>query len=336
MQTNINNNEKEKNHKLCMYLLFLPVFFFCAYLMMWKRSQNDGYKKMGIFYGVSSLATFVAIALGLIWVQIFVYALITHVIVWMLCTIHTLNCRQQYQQLAQWEAEDKKREALAEDTSFRLRNSAWTIWNYIPLMGGFSTMLLGRMLDNKKLIWAGALSTLAVAAFAFYLVMIGGVTGPVLFAISAVLVYCSLCAHPLLAYFFYEDYMDAAARGFNELIADFPQLEDKKWRFTNSLWQVLTLIPSFGSMGLFWVGITREDKATIWKACGTLLLEMACLAIPTILLGNAALLEAMPIMKGIADGISALGIFVYALVVFTGATIRTEMLCIRAEQEMDF
>lgn len=335
MRPNQMNVKKEKKHTNCMFLLLLPVFFFTADLIMGKRGKNSGYTKLGIYYGISSLVTFIISALGLVW-PVLLYGLISHLIVWVLCTFHTLNCRQQYQQYAQWAEEDQKRSALTAKSSFRLRNSCWTFWDYIPLMGGFATYFIGAKMDNKKLQWFGALSTLVVAGLFFYLTMLEQVTSSLLIAISIVIAYCSICIHPLIAFYYFEDYLDVAAARWEEDIREYPQLENRSWRLSNSLWQILTLIPSFGALGHFWAGITRENGRVLTFACVLCILEVGCLAVPSVIMGNEALLQAQPVMEGVAAGINALGIFVYALVVFTGGLIRQDMLCIRAEQEMRF
>ena len=327
------NNVKKQNN--CMFLLLIPVFFFSAYLVMGKRGKHSNYTKLGIFYGISSLVTFIISALGLAW-PVLLYGLISHAIVWVLCTIHTLGCRQQYPQYAQWAQEDQNRSALTAQPSFRLRNSFWTFWDYIPLMGGFATYFMGAKMGNKKLQWFGALSTLVVAGLFFYLTMLEQVTSSVLIAISIVIAYCSICIHPLIAVYYFEDYLDVAAAQWEEDVQEYPQMENRSWRISNSFWQILTCIPSFGSLGLFWAGITRENGWVLLRACVLCLLEVGCLAVPSVIMGNEALLQAQPVMEGVAAGINALGIFVYALVVFTGALIRQDMLRIRAEQEMRF
>lgn len=329
------DKKSKKKHTKCMFLLLIPVFFFSADLVMGKRGKNSGYTKLGIFYGISSLITFIISALGLVWPVLF-NALISHFIVWALCTIHTLNCREQYQQYAQWAEEDQNRSELTQQPSFRLHNAYWTFWDYIPLMGGFATCFMGAKMGNKKLQWFGALSTLVVAGLFFYLTMLEQVTSALLIAICVVVAYCSICIHPLIAVYYFEDYLDAAAAQWEADVREYPQLENRSWRMSNSFWQLFTLIPSFGSIGLFWAGITRENGKVLLRACILCILEVGFLAVPSVIMGNEALLQAMPVMEGVAAGINALGIFIYALVVFTGALIRQDMLCIRAQQEMEF
>lgn len=325
----------EKNPNLCMLILLVPVFFFCAYLYMGKRAKNDGYTKLGIFYGISSFLTFVVSALGLVW-PILLYGLISHAIVWVLCTIHTLNCRQQFRQYVQWAEEDKKRPKLVYQESFRRHNKYWCFWDCIPLMGGFATYFMGARMNKPVLKWVGVLSTLLVAGLMFYLTMLEQVTSGVLTVLCLVIAYSSICIHPLIAYCFFEDYLDVAAAVWEEDIAEYPKMERRRWRVRNSLWQVLTCVPYFGSLGLFWAGITRENGSVLLRALILFVLELACLAVPGAIMGNEALLQAMPAMEGVAAAVNAVWIFVYALIVFTGASIRQEMLRIRAEQEMRF
>lgn len=330
-----NINKTDKKYTRCMLLLIVPVFFFSAYLYMGKRVKNSGYRKLGIYYGVSSLLTFIISALGLVW-PVLLYGLISHVIVWVLCTIHTLNCRQQYSQYAQWAQEDENRSALVKQDRFRQQNRYWCFWNWIPLMGGFATYFMGARMNKPILKWIGALSTALVAGMVFYLTMLEQVTSGVLTVICMIIAYSSICVHPLLAYFYFEEYLDTAAAQWEEDVAEYYQMENRSWRIRNSLWQVLTCVPYFGSLGLFWAGITRENGKVLVKASVLFLLEAACLALPGVIMGNAALLQAHPGLEGVAAAINALWIFVYALIVFTGADIRREMLCIRAEQEIQF
>lgn len=329
------NNTANKKYNYCMFLLLIPVFFFSACLYMGKRSKHSGYTKLGIFYGVASFATFVVSALGLVW-PILLYGLISHAIVWVLCAFHTLNCRQQYPQLVQWAEEDIKRSQLVTQDAFRMRNKYWTFWNYIPLWGGFSTCFMGVKMKNPILKWAGILSTLLVAGLLFYVTMQEQVTSGVLTVICLIVAYSSICIHPILAFFYFEDYLDAVAEQWEEDVAEYPQLESRVWRTNNSLWQIITFMPIFGSLGLFWAGITRESGKVLLRASILCVLEAACLMAPAAIIGNEALLQAMPYMAGVAAGINAMRLFVYALIVFTGACIHQEMLRIRAIQEIRF
>lgn len=333
----LSNTKKstEKNYNLCMLLLLVPVFFFSAYLYMGKHGKNDGYTKLGIFYGISSLVTFVVSALGLVW-PVLLYGLISHAIVWVLCTIHTLNCRQQYSQYAQWAEEDKKRSALVKQDAFRRQNRYWCFWDCIPLMGGLATYFMGERMKKPVLKWIGALSTLLVAGLVFLLTMLQQVTSGVLTVICLVIAYSSICVHPILSYFFFEDYLDAAAEQWEEDLEEYPQLANRSWRIRNSLWQVLTCVPYFGSLGLFWAGITRESGKILFNASILFVLEAVCLAVPGMIMGNEALLQTYPVLEGVAAGINTLWIFVYALIMFMGAFIRQEMLRIRAVQEIRF
>ncbi len=335
MQTKSKKKETKKYNK-CLLLLLVPVFFFSADLFMGKRARNESYTKLGIFYGASSLITFILSVLGLVW-PVLLYALITHVIVWMLCVIHTLNNRQQYQQQVEWMLEDEKeRSELVFQQTFRLNNRMWCFWNWIPLLGGLSTFYLGTRINNRKLQWFGALSTALVAGLYFYLTMQAQITSGLLAVVALIIAYCSICIHPLIAGFYYEEYLDAAADQWTEDIQEYHQMEKTSWRIKNSMWQVLTLIPAFGSLGLFWAGITRENGKVLFGASVLCISEVACLAVPSMIMANEALLQAQPIMEGVAAAINGLWIFVYALIIFTGAMIRQEMLRIRAIQEYRF
>ncbi len=328
--------ESEGKRTRCMLLLMIPVFFFSLYLYMGKRSKQSGYTKMGIFYGVSSLVTFIVSALGLVW-PVFLYGIISHMIVWVLCTIHAFNCRHQYQQYEQWVQEDEKeRSQLVHQESFRRRAKYWCFWDCIPLLGGLATYLIGKKIKKPGVKWFGILSTLAVIGLCFYLTMLPQITSGVFTVMCIVIAYSSLCIHPLLFGFYFEEYLDAEAKEWETLAEECPQIESGSWRFRNSIWQILTFAPFFGSLGLFWAGITRENGKVLTVASVLCILEVSCLAAPSAILQNAQLLAQQPIMENIAGGISAMWIFAYALIVFTGACIRREMLRIRAYQEMRF
>lgn len=319
-----------------MLLLFVPVFFFSAALYMGKRVKEEAYIKLGVFYGISSLVTFIISALGLVWPML-LYGIITHLIVWVLCTFHTLNCREKYIQAAKWAEEDEKdRSPLVKDDSFRMSNNYWRLWNWVPLLGGFSTYFMGERLKKPVFKWVGALSTILVAGLLFYLTTQERIESGVLTVICLVIAYCSICVHPLLAYFYFEDYLDAAAETFAADTQEYPQMANQSWRVRNSVWQIATCMPYFGSLGLFWAGITRESGKVLLKASILCILEVACLAAPFVVLGNEAILQAVPMAESLVPGINAIWIFVYALVMFTGASIRREMLLIRAEQELEF
>ncbi len=335
-QSKIERVTTERKHTQCMFLLLIPVFFFSTYLYMGKRSKQSGYTKMGVFYGISSLVTFIISMLGLVW-PILLYGFISHLIVWVLCTFHALNARHQYQQFAQWEFEDEKgRSQLVYQESFRRQCKYWCFWDCIPLLGGLATYILGKKMKKPAIKWIGILSTLLVVGLYFYLTMFEQVTSGVLAVMALVIAYCSICVHPLLFGYYFEEYMDASAAQWEEDIREYPQIEDRSWRIRNSIWQVLTCVPFFGTLGLYWAGITRENGKVLLKATILLFLEVVCLAGPSAIAGNAQLIQAYPFMEGVAVGLSSLWIFAYALIVFTGACIRQEMLRIRAIQEIQF
>ncbi len=328
----INNNHTTRRSSRCLWLLLIPVFFFSAYLYMGKRAKRDNYTKLGIFFGIASLLTFAVSLLGLVWPRLF-YGLITHAIAWALCAINTLNCRQQYWQLVEWEEEDAKPDELVNSRSFRLRNALFALWNVIPFLGGYSTFMLGRKMNNTALKWAGIGSTVISVAVVMTLLLMGQTTSNLPISIALFWGYCSYCIHPLLAGYFFPEYLKEAATQWREDVEHYPQMERAKWRICHSLWQILTVIPYFGSIGLFIIGIMRESGKVLLGASVLCVLEFACIAVPPMVLENQALLQAYPFLAEVAAGLSVFWFVAYSLNIFYGALIRRDMLCRRAQQE---
>jgi len=325
-------NWRMKNSRF-MLLLLIPVFYFAAFFYMGKRVNQPKYTKMGIFYAVTSLVTFALIAMGLVYFPLFL-AGILHIVAWLLCIVQTLQCRKQYLQYVEWKQEDPSdRSKLTEDKSWRRRVSFGCLWTAIPLFGGLGTCFIGRRMDNRKLQWFGALSVVAVIASYLYistLLMNGMTPDQLTVAIGIVLLYTLLCIHPLLVGYYYEDYLDATALIWEADEEEFPVMMDAKWRSKGSLWQILTCIPSLGSLGLFWVAFQRQSGRTLLGAALFCILEMGCIMLPSVLTENAALMTAYPVLKGLAAAIGTLWFVAYVLNIFYGTLIRWDMLRLRA------
>lgn len=332
-------NWRMKSYRVLL-LLLIPVFYFSVLFYMGKKSKQKGYIKLGLFFGAVSLLSFVIGAMGMVFSPL-LYAFGLHLGCWVMCLIQTLRLRQQYLQHLEWELEEteQRRDPIVFRKNWRLRNALWCVWDCIPLLGGLATYFMGRRLENRKLQWLGVGSFLLVLV----MVVVGGLlseadrtAGAVLLVLAVILGYSTICIHPLLAGFYFEDYLDATAAMWNEDMNDYPVMEKTGWRVKNSLWQIATCIPYAGTFGLLFVGLHRENGKVLLGASVLCIAELICLTGPSFLLGNAELLKAYPILENMASVIGILWFFVYALMIFYGAVIRWDMLRERAwmlEQE---
>lgn len=326
-------NQRRKDQRV-LFLLLIPVFYFFSLLFMGRRTKRDGYRLLGIFSGVMSLLSVLVSIMGLVYRPLY-YAIVLHIGSWALCVMYTLKLRRKYLQVMQWQREDatEERSPLVFQKSFRLRNSLWRFWSCIPLLGGLSTYFMGRRLGHKKLKWVGIGSNLIVlTVFVALGIMprLGKTAGNVLMVLMILLVYSCICGHLLLSSCYFEDYLDATAKMWEEDFRDYPVMEDTGWRIKNSLWQIITCIPYIGTMGLFYVGAHRQNGKVQLGALLLLAADMFCVVAPTILMENEALVKAWPNVEVLAGTIGMLWIFVYALIIFFGAVIRWDMLWIKA------
>ena len=317
-----------------MLLLLIPVFYFTALFFMAKKTKQRAYMKLGLFFGAVSVLSFVIGLMGLVFRPLF-YALILQLGCWAMCAMQTLYIRQRYLQLREWELEDadEQKDPLLCQKGWRLSNALWCIWDCIPLLGGLATYFMGRRMDSKKLQWIGIGSTVLMAvlfvAISFVPIM-DSTAAKVLIVAAIVLGYSCICIHPLLAGYYFQEYLNATAEMWHEDLSDYPLMEKTGWRIKNSLWQIITCIPYLGTFGLFFVGIHRQNGKVLLGASLLCVAEMACLSVPSFLVADEAQLKAWPMLEGVAATIGMLWILVYALIVFYGAVIRWDMLRERA------
>lgn len=324
----------QKNGSRALLLLLIPVFYFFTLLFMGKRTKRDGYLKLALIFGVMSLLSAIACIMGIVYRPLF-YSVVLHLGCWALCAMYTLGLRKQYLQHLQWEQEDapKERSRLVFQKSWRRRNALWCLWGCIPLLGGLATYFVGRRIGNKKLKWFGIGSNVVVFTVFVALGMLpqlGKTATAILMALIILLVYSCICVHLLLAGCYFEDYLDATAKMWEEDLGDYPIMADSRWRIKNSLWQLVTCIPYFGTMGLFYVGTNRQNGKVQLGALLLLAADVFCVAMPSVLMGNEALVKAWPNVEVLAGTIGMLWLFVYALIIFFGAVIRWDMLWLKA------
>lgn len=313
-----------------MLLLLIPVFYFSALIFMGKKARQDNYIKLGFFFGAISLGSFIIGVMGVAFNPLF-YVLILQLGCWTMCVMQTLRIRQQYLQYLEWEQEDqeKRRDPMVFQKKWRRFNSLWCLWDCIPLLGGLATYFMGRRMENKILKWIG-LGSIAVVLALFVYSSVSVQISNLMIAVIIIVAYASVCIHPLLAGFYFEEYLDATAEMWNSDFEEYPQMNETSWRVRNSLWQIITFIPYISSLGLFFVGIHRESGKVLLGASLLCIAEMVCVAGPTILIENEAL-KAWPLVEGVAYTLGVLWLLVYGLIIFYGASIRWDMLRTRAE-----
>ena len=314
-------------------LMLVPIFFFFVFFVMAKKSKQDGYKKLGLFFGALSIVSFVLVLAGT-WYQPLVYCVTLHLGAWALCLYRAIKVCKRYQQYLEWaqEDEEKERDARVQDSKWRFFSSLWLIWSCIPLLGGLGTYFVGHRIGNR------ALKIYSVCAIVFSLVLF--VTASLLFAtamkietfamaIGAVLIYANICIPILLAGIYRQEYLDAFAKMQTQDCSQYPVMNSLVWRCKNSLWQLLTFVPYIGTMGLFIVGVHRSNLKVLLWACVLCLSELACVAGPSLLLSFQPL-QGFALLQTVAGILSFLWFFVYIMVIYYGALIRYDMLWERA------
>ncbi len=314
-------------------LMLVPVFFFFVFFVMAKKSKQDAYKKLGYFFGALSIVSLVLVLLGTLYYPLF-YCVTLHIGAWVLCLMRAIKLRKRYQQYLEWaqEDEDQERNALVFDEQWRRLNGLWRIWSCIPLLGGLGTYYAARKIGNRALkLFSVCWVIYGLAIFVAVNMLMIAQVDMTLFVMSAAifLIYPCICVPPLVTGLFYEDYLNAAAQMNAADMAEYPVMQSVGWRIKNSLWQALTFVPYIGTMGLFFVGIHRNNGKVLLWASVLCLSEMACIAGPSFLLGLAPL-QGLPMLSGIAGLLGMLWFFVYIMVIYYGTLIRYDMLWERA------
>lgn len=223
------------------------------------------------------------------------------------CTIHTAVCIPGYVRYLREAVYPYRPEGEAQrlPRRKRLRLSLWMLWCLVPVFGYAAPLYAARITGNRRvrricialLCISAACLLLTFPEYSMYMYLDTAPTRLIMTVESAapravlfVLVSamrCCLSVSPLVSYLLSvmmrPEATEASAAAWLRDTAAHPSVADAKWRFRNSLWQFLTLLPCIGGLGLV-VGGTGARNRRMIRAGLLHLGGVVLFAVPMILL----------------------------------------------------
>lgn len=340
----LNDPVWRKKNRLCTFLSLLPLFGWMGFVFMGKRSGRKQFTVAGTIYGVLSGAAYLLLSFSPLGrFRSFLYQageVCPYLLIglWLVCMVHTLLLGTQYLQfLALKQSASPARDPLTADKKWRRENLGWMIWSYFPVTGWFSVWTVGRRLKSRGLTMLGLLCGSATAAVLMitpvYELVIGNYS-PFRYEFCLDYVFIYLCIIPLLVSFlFREDYLDQRASTWSKDTRVFPNLKNRKWRLRNSLWQIWTLFPIVGGIGISIAGVRSGNRKCTVKGAVLSLIAAAIFGI-TVTRDSIVAMLGMELNfrqeYAFLDFFQLLLIFLYLIILFYGTFIRWDVLRGRA------
>lgn len=342
---------------LCLLWSAVPVFGWFSLVFMGKKSGRKQLTGLGGIYGITSLLGLFLMNISpvlnhLAWSvnrsvsplsrmagslqDIGLYLLVG---VWGICLIHTLMCvKQYYQYLALKTLSAPAPSDLVTDRKWRTAQLRWMIWCWIPVLGGLGLSLAGRRMDSRKLKRSGWIITAASGA----VWLIAKILSQHFYTwkrymqdLVAVLILTVSMLVLLTAFLIREDYLRSWAQTWERDVRQRAVLKDRHWCHRNSLWQLWTILPGVGGIGIILAGRTARNR----KILGTGVGLMAC---NILLLLAAALLDARvggllytanyQLRTFLQTVLNAMHVVVWVGIFYYGALIRWDVLKARSRK----
>lgn len=263
-----------RRNRLCTFLSLLPGFGWTGFLFMAKRSGRKTFRTAAAVYGVLSTAVLLLLGMHMcleylhtnVLQYINAYCLSLLPVLWISCLVHTMALSNQYLQfLALRQSASPERDPLTADKHWRQENLYWMIWSFLPLLGGFSTWTIGRRLKKRGVALLGLLSMLVVAAlyilelvdYWFYDAFVE------MYKFLETTVYSAVSfwvINLIVSFLYREDYLDLRVAAWKKDTRSLPKLLERSWRLRNSLWQIWTLFPVVGGIGISIAGVRGRNR----------------------------------------------------------------------------
>ncbi len=198
---------------------------------------------------------------------------------YIVCLISAFIVRTAYlTRLAVLQQRELRPHRLCADGNWRRQNSRWLLWAYIPFLGGFSLLHIGIRANVERWKRGGMLYIAAGSVCLLMIVTQGaahigtnyldyGMISIVLGLFCSALLYVAMLVHSLTLR---QPYLEAIAPGWEEAHRMLPCLNDKGWRFRNSLWMFWSLLPFCGGASFLQAGIRARRGR--WTVIGLLIL----------------------------------------------------------------
>ena len=342
---------------LCVLWSAVPVFGWFSLVFMGKRSGRKQLTALGGIYGIASLLGIFLVSISsvlsyLAWSvnnsvsplsrvagslqDIGLYVLIG---VWVICLIHTImSAKQYYQYLALKTLSAPALSDLVSDRKWRASQLRWMAWCWIPVVGGLGLSFAGKRMDNRKLKRSGWILTAASAA----IWLISKILSQHFYAwkryvqdLVAVLLLTVAVLVLLTAFLIREDYLRSWAQTWERDLRQRAVLKDRRWCRRNSSWQLWTILPGVGGIGIILAGKTARNRKILGTgvglmACNILLLLAAASLDPRVggllYIANYQLRTSLQTIQNVMHLILWVGIFYY------GTLIRWDVLKARSKK----
>lgn len=339
-----------RKNRLCTFLSLIPVFGWAGFWFMGKRSGRKNYQVAAGIYGILCVVMLLLLGLDSFYYDFFGtyrsvivlretagFCRILLPIVWVACLIHTLALSNQYLQfLALRQSVSPERDPLTADKKWRLENLFWIIWSCMPLLGGFSTWTVGCRLKKRGASLLALLPMLAAVIIWLmdrlnYYFDIGTINPSLelMFFCTAVFWVINL----IVCFLYREDYLDLRAVEWKKDTRALPKQRERAWRLRNSLWQIWTLFPYVGGIGISIAGVRGKNRR--FTVVGAVFSLIAALLFAISVAGDSILLtlgvdtnyDNRHFLQDMASGFTFI---LYLLVLYYGTAIRWDVLRGRA------
>ena len=357
MERYLNDPKWRSSQRKCCFLSLIPVLGYFGLIFMGKKSGRQQYRRLGIGYGVLSVGCFLAYVLSVLCDRIrwdstiasILYRLEENLrligslgilLLWLVCMIHTFVSSGEYLKFAALHALGApRRSPLTANDQWRTQNSGWMIWAYLPSLSGLALIFAGRQLKKRGLT--------AFGIFAMVISWSFSIAEPITYRLCSYAISTALGAVgtwltillwiglTIYVFLIREDYLDARAMDWTATTSRYNVLLDRKWRNSNSIWQVWTTVPYLGGIGVFIGGVRSRKKSHMLLGSVIIVLSLGYM-LANILLNQALydshviFTDAADIYRAFIDALWPIGILGYSLTIFAGCFIRWESLVSRA------
>lgn len=343
-ETKFNGKWGMKNSAYILLGLF-PWLDAFAFVYMGRKTGRKQWTRMGIIFGV--LWYFGVLFYGLTYSYLPASNVVRQVIflvkaailvLWPVIMILLLASRKDYLRLLAVTEKEPDIPELMQDKKWRMQHSMWTIWSFIPGLGGISLLTAGYSMKDKtwKKISAavtaiGVLSIVGIRVANSY--AYASLISTYLLSFSARMTLKNLSCCTLILLFSLQialmlairkEYLIHEAVKWDTGKRKYKCLSSLNWRMKNSWWILMCLVPYCTGVGLIIAGLQSKKKK--WAATG--LIAEILIAAGEIILYMPRFRYGYSILK---FNLSILNFLVILTVFSMAFVVRNEFLFIRAK-----
>ena len=362
MTRQIYTTQQRLKDTACVLLCLLPYFGFFALLLMGKKAKHPQFTRWGRLYGAAGVLLYIAMVFAdcisqlrymfpaaqtvLVSIRgnIQAYHPLLITVLWLAVMIHTFTSLRSYLLYMQVEAESGAPDPVSgRSMVWKLRNSIWMLWSFVPLWGGFSVWYAGSKLKKKGLARFGIGSVLATALLGAFCnfstrYSAGSFLSSLMNNVQAYALIFLFIVHLILTVSSRHDYLVFRAKEMEADIRTCPRMGEGAWQRLNGRWQVWTFFPLLGGIGISVAGRRTGFRKLLWTGIA------ATVGFVLLLLVYSHLSEVWfdlvypqrNLCSGMLDACDTLIRWLYLTLMFYGTLIRWDVLRARAKQLQGF